>query len=95
LVVTSNYDAKSYLFPIYIIHNTYDNRYVMNYINFIARKHVIESESREQGGIEMKKTRKLMGILHDHSDVRNLFTGIILCGMGLVSMLVTMTVWYF
>ena len=43
----------------------------------------------------MKRTKKLMAVLHDDKELRTLFTGIILCGMGLVSMLVTMTVWYF
>ena len=67
----------------------------MNCINLTARKYVIESKSKEQGGVKMKKTKKLVGVLHDHKELRTLFTGIILCGMGLVSMLVTLTVWYF
>jgi hypothetical protein len=67
----------------------------MNCVNLITQKYVIESESREQGGAKMQKTKKMMGIVHDHSELRNLFTGIILCGIGLVSMLVTLTVWYF
>jgi hypothetical protein len=61
----------------------------------MAKKYVIESESRKKGGLEMKKTRKIIGVLHDHTELRNLFTGIVLCGVGLITMLVTLTVWYF
>jgi hypothetical protein len=77
------------------MYDTGDNNSVMNNINLMTGNYVIRSKSREQGGEEMKKTRKVMAILHDHSDVRTLLTGIVLCGMGLISMLVTLTVWYF
>jgi hypothetical protein len=67
----------------------------MDSINLTAQNYVIKGVSREQGGTDMKKAKKLMNVLHDDRAARTLFTGMILCGMGLASMLVTLTIWCF